>query len=328
MNVTTLTLTALAIASLNLGFAQDHESASKSKAKIIIRTHNNGDEDEMVIEADGKDAHDVLQQIDKRIQATDLAALWAQDGLDDIDIDLNLASEDSRFPGFLNFGGGSFSKPSSFDDHWRHVAKALKRSGIDEETIARVRSLAKAYADPHKRHMIGVQCEKLSGVVRSQLGLESGLAVQKVYEDSPAKEAGVKKHDILLKVDDEALRSVNDLVDAVQASGTEDATLTLTLLRQGEEHTLRVTPKPQKEAPMTPQDIFGGFGGGELHLPGGLAPQPVPPSLPKPPRADALFGSDSRHETVEDLEETIAELKETIGDLKERIDHSADDDHH
>ena len=53
--------------------------------------------------------------------------------------------------------------------------------------------------------MIGVNCQPVSDALRAQLGLNAGLVVLNVSNDSPAQAAGIEKHDILMFADDRQL---------------------------------------------------------------------------------------------------------------------------
>ncbi|MEL7601648.1 MAG: S41 family peptidase [Bacillota bacterium] len=68
-----------------------------------------------------------------------------------------------------------------------------------------------------------------------------GVPVLKVYDDSPAEEAGLKVGDVLLSVDGTALKGLT--MEEVEAlfSGKDGTTLQVTLLRGGKEQTLPVT---------------------------------------------------------------------------------------
>jgi hypothetical protein len=67
-----------------------------------------------------------------------------------------------------------------------------------------------------------------------------GLVVQQVVHDSPAAKADFKEKDVLLKAGDKPLKSVEDLLAAVnEAKGKP---LAVVLLREGKERTIEVTP--------------------------------------------------------------------------------------
>jgi S1-C subfamily serine protease len=75
-------------------------------------------------------------------------------------------------------------------------------------------------------------------VARPQLGiaLGRGMIVRTVQDASPAAVAGLKPGDRCIAVDDRPLRSVDDLLDAVEAGRP----FTLTVLREGEQRDFSV----------------------------------------------------------------------------------------
>ena len=100
-------------------------------------------------------------------------------------------------------------------------------------------------------YMIGLDCTEADGALRAQLGLgETGLVVRSPLEKSPAAEAGFEAHDVLTKVGDKELKTVQDLLDAVQAA--EGKPLGITLLRAGKEQTLEVTPVKRMDVTVPP----------------------------------------------------------------------------
>ena len=68
-----------------------------------------------------------------------------------------------------------------------------------------------------------------------KLDSESGIIIEEVFDDTPAKSAGLKKKDIILKVDDTELKgkSTNYLVEYIKNS--KNKKITLTILRDGKE---------------------------------------------------------------------------------------------
>lgn len=91
------------------------------------------------------------------------------------------------------------------------------------------------------RYIIGVSIQPLSEIVKSQLNLESGVAIDAVGENSPAAKAGLKPHDIVIqagkrKIDDPAV-----LQKLVADSNGEP--VTLTILRAGKQRQVTITPR-------------------------------------------------------------------------------------
>lgn len=109
-----------------------------------------------------------------------------------------------------------------------------------------------------KRYMIGVFCETVPEMVRSQLDLSEGvgLMVKNVQDGSPASVAGLKKYDILLYADDQSLSTVADLTGVVTETGEQAQPFTLTVMRGGEEIPIEVTAT---ERAMTAGLLPGGL---------------------------------------------------------------------
>lgn len=92
---------------------------------------------------------------------------------------------------------------------------------------------------------IGVQLEPLPELITSQLKLERGMVVVEVFDDSPAANAEFKRNDIILSAGEKDVKGPDDLISAVNDS--KDQEMTVTVLRNGTETTLKVTP--QKRSP-------------------------------------------------------------------------------
>ncbi len=88
---------------------------------------------------------------------------------------------------------------------------------------------------------IGVVCSPLDDyLLKTHLGVESGLVVTQVVQDSPAQRAGLKKDDILTALGDQPLTDLKVLVDGTeQAKGSQVA---LTLMRKGKQQKITITP--------------------------------------------------------------------------------------
>jgi hypothetical protein len=101
---------------------------------------------------------------------------------------------------------------------------------------------------PMRDFWIGVSVTAVEPALRAQLGLPAGgLVVSDVSEDTPALKAGIKRYDILLKVDNEALIEPATLAAYVQAAGEKP--IVLHLVRKGKDRmTVTVTPERRKPA--------------------------------------------------------------------------------
>lgn len=94
-------------------------------------------------------------------------------------------------------------------------------------------------------YYLGVHPVPIDEVLKGQLNLPGGLVVDQIVPDSPAAQAGIKRGDILLRFGDRSLNSVQELLEAVTANGKSETSLTI--LRGGQEETLKVTPAERPE---------------------------------------------------------------------------------
>ena len=95
---------------------------------------------------------------------------------------------------------------------------------------------------------IGVSVAPLEPALRSQLKLPAnrGLLAIDVVKDSPAVQAGIKVHDILLSLDGRGLDSQEKLIEMVQSNG--EKAVPLEVIREGKTQTIVVTPQRRKPA--------------------------------------------------------------------------------
>lgn len=100
---------------------------------------------------------------------------------------------------------------------------------------------------PTSEFWIGVGLDReLPPLVKEQLGIEHGLVVIDPFPDSPATKAGIEQHDILIKAGETPLKEPADLIKALDAA--KESELTLTLIRDGKETTVKVTPTRRPKA--------------------------------------------------------------------------------
>jgi PDZ domain-containing protein len=99
---------------------------------------------------------------------------------------------------------------------------------------------------PQGEYWLGVQVAALPEVVKKQLVLEDGLAVEEVTPDSPAAKAEIKKYDILVKAGDAPVKNIMDLVKAVDASQGKE--MTIVIIRDGKHQTLKVVSEKRPKS--------------------------------------------------------------------------------
>lgn len=103
-----------------------------------------------------------------------------------------------------------------------------------------------ARLEVEERYLIGVTLADVDDTLRAHLKLPEGqgLVVTEVIPDSPAAQAGVEANDILLSLDGQPLTTVEKINAQVQE--IQDRTVTLKLLRAGEEKSVAITPRKNK----------------------------------------------------------------------------------
>ncbi|MGM0568568.1 MAG: Do family serine endopeptidase [Elusimicrobiota bacterium] len=85
------------------------------------------------------------------------------------------------------------------------------------------------------RGWLGVEIREVDEVVMEQFGLESedGALINRVYEGTPAQEAGVKRGDVIVEVNGEKVENVRNLQDLIGAASPGD-TVVLSVVRDGD----------------------------------------------------------------------------------------------
>jgi hypothetical protein len=93
---------------------------------------------------------------------------------------------------------------------------------------------------------MGFLGEEVGDDLRTQLDLEGGVLVTDVSPGGPAEKAGLKKSDVILKMDGKAVKGPDDLA-GVMSGAKAGQEMTLVVLRKGKEQTLKVTLAERKE---------------------------------------------------------------------------------
>lgn len=101
-------------------------------------------------------------------------------------------------------------------------------------------------AEKPSEYWLGIALGELPEVAQQQLGLDGGLVVADVMDDSPAAKAEFKKHDILIKADDKPLKSPPDLLKVVD--GSQGKEVAIVLIRSGKDRTITVVPVKRADA--------------------------------------------------------------------------------
>ena len=92
------------------------------------------------------------------------------------------------------------------------------------------------------RGWLGVSIKPMSDEVAQVLGYDAatGAVIEAVSKDSPAEAGGLRKGDIVLRLDGTQIKELRDLTRAVAAKAPDD-TAEIVVLRRGKERTLDIT---------------------------------------------------------------------------------------
>ena len=104
-----------------------------------------------------------------------------------------------------------------------------------------------------KPYYIGITVSPLSEETANITGIKAGAVVQDVTEDAPADKAGLKSHDVIVKVGDTDINDSNDLVQVISKSDPGDV-LTFHIYRQGQEITLDVEIGSKTESALKDEE--------------------------------------------------------------------------
>jgi serine protease Do len=107
---------------------------------------------------------------------------------------------------------------------------------------------------------------------------ENGVVISSVLDSSGAKKAGLKKGDIITKVDDKQITAPEDLRNAIQAHKPGDK-ITIKYVRNRKKETVRVElgkvpSSAQQNAIQLQKNLMNGFGNGNNY---NFRMQPMPP---------------------------------------------------
>jgi S1-C subfamily serine protease len=154
-------------------------------------------------------------------------------------IERYLQTDVAMYPGFS--GGPLLTADGSFAGI---NSSALLRGislTIPAPTLARVVDTLLAHGRMPRGYLgIGIQPVRLADALRQQTGQETGLMVMSVEADSPAAAGGVLQGDILIGIDNQPVRQVDDLQSQLTGERVGKPT-PLRVVRTGEVRDLTVT---------------------------------------------------------------------------------------
>lgn len=136
------------------------------------------------------------------------------------------------------------------------VGMSPKDRELVERDMARMRERLKSMPEvrmpdiPHavmgwRSGMLGIDGESIEGQLADYFGAKDGVLVRNVAKDMPAAKAGIKAGDIVLKVEENKVRSPRDITSAIRTAKNRKP-LKVTVLRQKAEMTLDVTLEDER----------------------------------------------------------------------------------
>jgi len=103
---------------------------------------------------------------------------------------------------------------------------------------------------------IGVSTTTLTKQLAEYFGVTDGVLVTSVSEDGPAAKAGIKAGDVITGVDGEKVDSAGDLSRALNKK--KEGEVTLTIVRDKNQRSIRVTPTERSAPMIAPGTVSGG----------------------------------------------------------------------
>ncbi len=170
-------------------------------------------------------------------------------------------------------------------------------------------------------YFIGVNVVPVGRTLRAHLRLLKGLGVvvTNVVKGSPAMKAGLRKHDVLLTIDDKPIGTLNDLRKAITASSGKP--LSIKLVRNGKQQAVQVTPERRRDVTVTRLQhlaelrftrdvtVTGLQHLAELRQLPAVATPPITPSLPTRDLAGTL---DRLNRQLNELQKSVDELRKSL----------------
>jgi serine protease Do len=99
------------------------------------------------------------------------------------------------------------------------------------------------------RRQIGVSANGLTKQLAEHFGVDGGVLVANVREDSPAAKAGLKAGDIIVEANGKPVTNENELVR--QINEAKEGDVSITFIRDRNRQTVNVTPEEVKRTPGT-----------------------------------------------------------------------------
>ena len=141
---------------------------------------------------------------------------------------------------------------------------------------------------------LGVSTGRLSDAMKIALDIDHGVIVEKIHDESPAQEAGLKKGDIIMEIDKTKISCHKTLAKTVAKRPNER--VAISVLRKGKQMSKMVTLGDREVS--------------KLHL---------DLDLPEIPDFKVIIDTEELRELVDDLTAEIEHLKQEIEQIKKDL---------
>lgn len=126
---------------------------------------------------------------------------------------------------------------------------------------------------------IGVAVYPMTKQLGERYGIDGGVMINNVRDDSPAAKAGLRAGDIIVEADGKAVKNNLDLIRAI--NGKKEGDIQVTYVRDRDRKTVSITPEVSKDSGF----VFSTDGEGMFPAPkpGAAFARPVTPTAPTAP---------------------------------------------
>jgi C-terminal processing protease CtpA/Prc len=178
---------------------------------------------------------------------------------------------------------------------------------------------AQVSKDLDQRFRIGVAC---SSTADEESSSSAGLTIISVIPDSPASKAGIKEEDVLIAIDGEQVKSVEQLSKSVQAAGKDGKELSLKISRDSKELEIKLKPAEIKDTDKLVESLQldippSGFVFNNQEMLDQLKSR-IGGQNSAAGSVFAFAGNDDLKKEIELMRKEIQELKEMIKELKNK----------
>lgn len=163
-----------------------------------------------------------------------------------------------------------------------------------------------------KRGYLGVYAHEPSEAVKIALGIDYGVIVDKVIENSPAEKGGVEKGDVILKIEGEKITDMDDFIYLVKKNPNKEVKIEIS--RKGKKKSIKVKLGEKEEKELIKKKIM------KFKMPGCEEEFEVPEwhGLPGEVEKEIKMIVPPYKEEIEKLKKEVEELRKRVEKLEKK----------